>query len=211
LTTFKQTLALDDAEDAGFKFKKGSSRYLIIACVIFYDPLDAEYASSGIQAFRRSLGWKDAHEFKFNKNNRKDRLAFLNEVKEYNFRIRVIIVDKMALAEKNLSKDSKTFYLSTIRDVLMRIDKMENAKVIIDGDNQKGHSQIVNLYLRRSLNTEKQRMRKFQAADSTREGLVQLADMVAGSIYRSLQPDKTDCYDYLSLIETKIEDLWLYP
>ena len=211
MTTQKQTLALDDAGDAGFKFKKGSSRYLVIACVIFDDPLDAEFANAGIKVFRHSLGWKDTHEFKFNKNSRKERLAFLNEVKKFDFKIRAIIVDKMALAGKSLRIDSKSFYLSVIKDVLMRFDRMENAKVIIDGDDQKEHSKRVCLYLRQSLNTEKQRMRKFQAADSTKEGLVQLADMVAGSIYRSLQPEKTDCDDYLSIIENKIEDLLLYP
>jgi hypothetical protein len=212
LPALKQTIVLDDAGDAGFKFRQGSSRYLVIACVVFDDPLDAEYASVVIRMFRRSLGWKDTHEFKFNKNRRKDKLAFLSEIKKCNFKIRAIVVDKMAVSERSQGTSSREFYLSVIRDVLVRFaDRMENAKIIIDGDDLKQQAQRVRLYLRRALNTNKQKMRTFQPADSVKEGLVQLADMVAGSIYRSLQPDKTDHDDCLSIIENKVEDLWLYP
>jgi hypothetical protein len=203
---------LDDAGDAGFKFRKGSSRYFVIACIMFDDSLEVEYASVGLRVFRRSLGWKDTHEFKFNKNHRKDKLAFLHEANRYDFKIRAVIVDKTTLDKEEMKKSKKVFYLSVVRDVLLRFgDRLDDAKVYLDGDDIKGQTQKTRVFLRQALNADKKRMRKFEAADSVKEGLIQLADMVAGSIYRSLQPDKTDCNDYLSVIESKIEDLWHIP
>lgn len=179
---------------------------------MFDDSLEVEYASVGLRVFRRSLGWKDTHEFKFNKNHRKDKLAFLHEANRYDFKIRAVIVDKTTLDKEEMKKSKKVFYLSVVRDVLLRFgDRLDDAKVYLDGDDIKGQTQKTRVFLRQALNADKKRMRKFEAADSVKEGLIQLADMVAGSIYRSLQPDKTDCNDYLSVIESKIEDLWHIP
>ncbi|MDR1184641.1 MAG: DUF3800 domain-containing protein [Coriobacteriales bacterium] len=212
MTAAKQYIFQDDAGDAGFKFKRGSSRYFVIACVIFDDPLDVEFASVGIRMFRRSLGWKDTHEFKFNKNCREDRTAFLKAVQNYNFKVRAIVIDKTLITDERLRKNGKLFYLTAIRDVLDHFgDRMDDAKVILDGEDVKGQTQKVRAFLRHALNTDKKRMRDFKPADSVKEVLVQLADMVAGSIYRSLQPDKTDFNDYLPLIESKIEDIWNCP
>jgi hypothetical protein len=71
---------IDDSGDAGFKLDKGSSKHFVIACVIFDDNLDAEEAALKIKRLRRSLNWRDDHEFKFNKASKTIRLAFLNEV-----------------------------------------------------------------------------------------------------------------------------------
>jgi hypothetical protein len=87
---------------------------------------------------------------------------------------------------------------------------VDNAKILLDGQNVRGYTQGLRTFLRQSLNSSKQRMRKFESVDSAKEVLVQLADMVAGSLYRSLQEDKTDRNEYRSLIEPKIEDLWFY-
>ena len=57
---------IDDAGDPGFKIEKGSSRFFVIACVIFVDNLDAEETALKIKRLRRTLKWADNHEFKFN-------------------------------------------------------------------------------------------------------------------------------------------------
>ena len=43
--------------------------------------------------------------------------------------------------------------------------------------------------------------------DSQDSALIQLADMVAGSVNRSLQTYKTDSQDYLGLLHGKIESI----
>jgi hypothetical protein len=57
---------IDDSGDPGFKLDKGSSRYFVVACVIFDDNLDAEEAALKIKRLRRTLGWRNEQEFKFN-------------------------------------------------------------------------------------------------------------------------------------------------
>jgi hypothetical protein len=34
------------------------------------------------------------------------------------------------------------------------------------------------------------------------------ADLIASSIYRSLQTDKTDSQDYISILNQRIEEIW---
>lgn len=77
---------IDDSGDAGFKLDRDSSKHFVIACVIFDDNLDAEEAALKIKWLRRSLKWRNDHEFKFNKTNKQIRLAFLDEIKGCNFR-----------------------------------------------------------------------------------------------------------------------------
>jgi hypothetical protein len=67
---------IDDSGDPGFKFDKGSSTHFVIACIVFDDNLDAEETALKIKRLRRSLGWRDDHEFKFNKASKDIRLAF---------------------------------------------------------------------------------------------------------------------------------------
>jgi hypothetical protein len=50
----------------------------------------------------------------------------------------------------------------------------------------------------------------FDVVDSKKDDLVQLADLVVGSIYRSLQTDKTDRLDYLNIIRKRIDDIWYF-
>ena len=58
------------------------------------------------------------------------------------------------------------------------------------------------------MNKKSHRLYEFKLVDSKADGLIQLADMVVGSIYRSLQKEKSDSNDYLPLIRKKLDDLW---
>ena len=53
---------------------------------------------------------------------------------------------------------------------------------------------------------------KVKFVDSKTDNLIQLADLVAGSILRSTQPDKTDSGDYLDILKkhNKIDDIWYF-
>ena len=61
---------IDDSGDPGFNFKKGSSRFFIIAAVIFNDELEAEKTAVSIKELRRKLNFPDDVEFKFNKSRK---------------------------------------------------------------------------------------------------------------------------------------------
>jgi len=65
---------IDDSGDPGFKLDKGSTKYFIIAMVIFDDDLEAEKTAVAIKEFRRELKWPDYREFRFYKLSRDIRL-----------------------------------------------------------------------------------------------------------------------------------------
>jgi hypothetical protein len=113
---------IDDAGDAGFKLEKGSSKHFVIACVIFDDNLDAEETALKIKRLRRSLKWRDDHEFKFNKASKLVRLTFLSEVKSCNFRVRAIVADKEVIRSPELKANNTKFYNYMIKEVLSKSD-----------------------------------------------------------------------------------------
>jgi hypothetical protein len=65
-----QLVFIDDAGDPGFKTESGSSKYFVIACVIFDDNLIAEETSLAMKKHRRTIGWRDEQEFKFSKTKK---------------------------------------------------------------------------------------------------------------------------------------------
>lgn len=211
MTKSKQFIFIDDAGDAGFKFKQGSSRYFVIACVVFSSKSDAEYAGANIKVLRRKLNWKPDHEFKFNKNRREHKIAFLSEMKKHDFTIRAIVVDKTKIHDRALFDNSNKFYLFIIREVLDKFGaELKNARICLDGKGDKEYRRAAATYFRQELNKKSHRLHEFKLVDSKTDGLIQLADMIAGSIYRSLQKEKSDSNDYLPLIRKKLDDLWFY-
>ena len=85
---------IDDSGDPGFKVERGSSPVFVIACVIFDDELEAEKTAVAIKELRRKLKKSDFFEFKFNKGSREIRVAFLECVRSFGFRVRAIVFNK---------------------------------------------------------------------------------------------------------------------
>ena len=107
-TQNSQTLVfIDDSGDAGFKFERGSSKIFVIAAVIFDDPLEAEKVAVAIKEFRRSIGFPDTMEFKFNKSNKKVRLGFMNTINVFAFKVRTLVIDKTILHSDELKNDNR--------------------------------------------------------------------------------------------------------
>ncbi|MBI2008157.1 DUF3800 domain-containing protein, partial [Candidatus Amesbacteria bacterium] len=109
---------IDDSGDPGFKVKKGSSPVFVIACVIFDDELEAERSAVTIKRFRRNLKKSDRFEFKFNKGNRETRIAFLECIRGFNFRVRAIVFDKSKIRSDELKSSKQSFYSYAIKMVL---------------------------------------------------------------------------------------------
>jgi hypothetical protein len=91
---------IDESGDPGFKTQKGSSSHFVIALVIFQEELSAEETALIIKKLRKELGHTKKFEFKFNKSNQTHRVAFLQAVKDCEFRIRAIIFEKEKLYSK---------------------------------------------------------------------------------------------------------------
>jgi hypothetical protein len=208
----KQFVFIDDSGDPGFKLGLGSSSHFVIACVIFNDPLDAEEAALTIKKFRRDLGWRQDREFKFNKTKKSITKDLLDAVCSSDFSVRAICIDKSVIRSHEMKTKQDSFYNYAIKEVLSKSTKLSEASVKLDGHAGRAYKKSAITYLRREVNARSKKIAKVKFVDSKTDNLVQLADLVAGSILRSTQSDKSDKNVYLGLLtkRKKIEDIWYF-
>lgn len=201
---------IDDSGDPGFKIRKGSSKIFVISLIIFRDNLEAEKASLAIKQLRRTLKMSDFAEFKFNKSSRKVKNAFIDSVKPFNFKIRAIVVNKNIIHSAQLKTHKENFYNYMIMQVIKKSQSIKKAKLKFDKRGEKEIRNQLRVYLSRELNNrERNIFIDLKFVDSRQNTLIQLADMVAGSIFSFYtNKDKT----YLKKLKTasKVEDVWIF-
>ncbi len=203
---------IDDSGDPGFKIEKGSTPYFVISMVIFDDNLEAEKTAVAIKELKREIKFSDNTEFRFFKTSKNNRIKFLNSVNSFKFRIRCLVVDKSLIKSKELKDNKNSFYSYFIKEVLRNNnDTILNAKIKIDGSGDRIFRKNFLTYLKKELNSkDKTIMKKCRMLDSRKDVLIQLADMIAGSINRFYNKDKKDHKIYKSIIKNHIEDEWQF-
>jgi len=85
---------VDESGDTGLKIEKGSSRYFIIALVLFEENEEAEACDERIKLLRRELHLPEYFEFKFSKLRKEQRIKFFEAVLPYSFFYFGIVIDK---------------------------------------------------------------------------------------------------------------------
>lgn len=201
----KQLVFIDDSGDPGFK--SASSDNFVMAAALFIDPEVAESVMHEIEDYRKSLGWKYNHEFKFTKNPKNVVAEMLRRINDYDFKVYAVYIEKKDFREITPAMvpffDREKLYNWTIKELLREIP-LETAKITIDGRSTKQHKKDTATYLRREVNGDNSKKLEFKFDDSVTTDLLQLADLIVGSINRSLQPDKTDSKAYISIFKDKI-------
>jgi hypothetical protein len=203
---------IDDSGDAGFKLEKGSTPFFVISCVIFDDDLEALKVKVAIKEYRRQLKFPDTVEFKFYKSSDDVRKLFLETVNPFVFRVRTIVVDKSKVRSRELINNKNSFYSYVIKMVLQHSNNtILNAKIRIDGSGDRVFKKSFLTYLRKQLNSkQKMIIKNCKFVDSKSDELIQLADMVAGSIRRSYDKTKIHNVDYKKIIKKHLEDEWQF-
>jgi len=203
---------LDDSGDPGFKVRKGSSACFVIALVVFDDNLEAETCAVAIKKLRRELGLSDHFEFKFSKCCDAFRTQFLSHVASYKFRVRAIVMRKDDIYSQELRHSKESFYRYSIRMVLQHsFGTIKKARLKMDGHEDRQFRRELHSYLRTQLHTTRDGepiLEDIRIVDSKNNVLIQLADMVAGTIRRHAEQQKKDAIQYRALIEKRIEDVW---
>ncbi|MCJ7740950.1 DUF3800 domain-containing protein [Candidatus Microgenomates bacterium] len=201
---------IDDSGDPSFALDKGASKIFVIACIVFNDELEAEKTAVAIKDLRRKLGFSDRVEFKFSGSSKKTRLAFLETIKIFKFHIRAIVVNKTKIKSPHLKNNKESFYSYSIKTVLQYSKKtIMDAKIKIDGSGDRLFRRQFLTYLRKELNApDRKIIKQVRLVDSHTNVLIQLADMIAGTIRRYKEKEKTDRQFYWNLICRKIEDCW---
>ncbi len=203
---------IDDSGDPGFKINKGSTRFFVIALVIFNDDLEAEKVAVCIKDLKRKLGFPDDLEFKFNKSSKETRESFLRVVNSFDFKVRNIVFDKTKIKSTELKNNKNSFYSYAIKMVLKHSRNfIIQAKVKIDGSGDRVFRKNFLTYLRRELSTaEKPILKHCKIVDSKGNVLIQMADMVAGTIRRSYDDSRGDAKIYKAIIKKHIQDEWQF-
>jgi hypothetical protein len=199
---------IDDAGDPGFKFERGSVRFFVIACIVFDDLSQAEAVAEVLRQFKTDRSWSIDYELKFNKLRKDIVKEVLEAVCPFEFRIRAIVVDKLRVVNHEMRSKPGAFYNYVVKEVLARDDALENTKVRLDGKAGKKYKRQTIAYFRKAVNKRDYKIADFDYADSKKTDLVQLADLVAGSIYRSMQTDMTDHADYLKILKPRVDEIW---
>ena len=203
---------LDDSGDPGFKVDKGSTPCFVIALVIFDDDLEAERCAVRIKELRRSLHLSDSYEFRFNGCSREIRLAFLAAVARFQFRVRAIVMDKSRIYGRELRSSKESFYRYAVKTVLKHNQgRIRNARLKIDGHGDREFRRELRAYLSREVQAkdgDPPVIRDLKIVDSSRNVLIQLADMVAGTLRRHADGLKDDRELYRKAIAKRLEDVW---
>jgi len=180
--------------------------------VIFKDELEAEKTAVAIKEFRRSLKFPDEMEFKFHKSSSKIKEQFLKIINKFDFSVRYLVVDKRIIRSQELKSNKNSFYSYAIKMVLQYSnDEILDAKIKIDGSGDRVFRRNFITYLRKHLNSEQRKiMKNCKLVDSKENVLIQMADMIAGSIHRFYDKTKKDYEKFKAVINRHITDEWRF-
>jgi len=200
------TFASDESGDASFNFEKGASRYFVIAAIATPEPNGLR---SELESLRQDLGLANKYEFGFHKiaSDKLRNKAFV-ALTQMDFEAWAILVDKAQLVEAFKGMSGLDFYLYFVAELIRIIpdEKRFDATLILD---EFGHPAQTKEELKRILKNRmiKHGFRRISMRRSQSEPLIQIADLIAGAIWRRDTRNDTGAYE---LIKRKIVELAEY-
>ena len=194
---------VDESGDPGLKLDQGSSKYFIVTIVLFEEDEEAEAAELRINLLRRELRLASNFEFHFSENKATIRTAFLKAIEPYNFFYFGIVINKEKLYGEGF-KFKEPFYKYACGLVFENAKQyLYQATVIFDGSGSKDFRRQLHRYLKRKINHKDRRysyIKKVKIQDSSRNNLIQMADMICGAIRRSFRSDAKQDQQYRDII-----------
>ncbi len=203
---------IDESGDPGFKTINGASRYFVIAMVIFEENSSAYKIKQKFDGYRKLLGWQQSSELKFSKLSYQRRLLLLDQITDCNFKIRALIIDKDKIRSDFLRSNRQKFYNYILKQLLEKsMTYLIGSKIFVDGSGTKNIRKELQNYIKRSLfSTENSKMAQIRFVDSKGNNLIQLADLVAGSIRKSCENKNKNDQEYLNKLKKQVENIWFF-
>lgn len=194
-------LFIDESGDPGLRIEAGSSKYFIVALVGFEGYEDALAADDRISLLRKEQRLPDDFEFHFNKMKPAYRRMFLEAVAPYNFFYFGLVIDKTKLtgSEFQIKESLYEYACGLIFDKAK--PRLGDAIVVIDESGSKNLGRELKSYLVHRLKDRSGKclIKRVRTQNSTKNNLLQLADMVVGAMARSFS-GKKDAREYRKLI-----------
>jgi hypothetical protein len=201
------TFAGDESGDVSFNFGKGASRYFVLAVIGTSQP---QALRQTLENVRHDLHLPAHYEFGFNAMGSSSRLRrkVFTALQHADFEAWAIVVDKTTLPEPFRLMRRLDFYLLFVTELLEIIPEelREGATLMLD---EFGGEPDVSLELRRFMK-QRNLHRHFSRVLTKRsksEPLIQIADLVAGSIFRRDAHDEAEAFE---MIEGKVREVLDY-
>jgi len=188
---------VDESGDTGRKILNRSSRYFVIAVVIFHNNEDALACEYAIQRLRHSLGLPARYEFHYAQNHRRIKEAFLEAVASHRFGYYTFAVDKGTTNTFRLrTAFSEGMYKFAARRVfeIAKPCLTQKISVIIDEIGGKRFRNDLVAHLRSHITDDAGNtlIGDVKIHRSSGNELIQLADYVAGITNRSLRGSRQE-------------------
>ena len=192
----------DESGDLGNPDIEGSSSHFVVVMVIVSNEEDVKRIAAAIQRFQKTHRIHKS-EMKFYQSKETLCIQFLKMISQFSFRVKVMIIDKRKVAQL------ATHQHIHVAELLARHALyLQNIRLRIDGTLSKKYEAKARKALRQVNRKMPRTIKNIKFVDSKTDELIQLADMIAGAIFRSTQSDKKDQYTYIKLIKDKIDDIY---
>ncbi|MFZ5909286.1 MAG: DUF3800 domain-containing protein [Chloroflexota bacterium] len=200
------TFTADESGDTSLKFEKGASRYFVISVIATQFP---DSLRSFLEDLRKELDLTNHYEFGFHKlASKKLRKKIFTALSGADFEAWAILVDKTTLGEELRSMAGLERYLFFVAELIKTIpaEKRAGGTLILDefGYPMKTKDELKRILKARSI---VHGFRRISIRRSQSEPLIQIADLVAGAIWRRDTNNDTGAYE---IIEPKIRKLVEY-
>jgi hypothetical protein len=201
------TFAGDEAGDVSLNFEKGASRYFVVVVIATSEP---DALRELLENIRKENRLSPSHEFGFhNISSAQFRQRIFTTLRSANFEAWALIVDKTTLPETfRLFMSGLDLYTFFVSEVVERIppEKRAGATLILDEFGYPEHTreEIKRMFKKRNI---KHGFNRISMRRSKQEALIQIADLIAGSILRRDAHNQSESYD---MIAGKIVELIEY-
>lgn len=203
---------IDESGYTGLNIQKGATKNFIIIMVVFEENDEALSCDQRISLLRKELHVRDNFEFHFYKNSDRVRDIFFHAVLPYQFFYYGIVINKLKLFGEGF-KNKESFYKYACGLLFENAkEKLEGATVIIDESGRKLFKYQLSQYLKSKVNNNnKNCIKKVKMQDSKGNNLLQLVDMVAGAVNRSLNEKKENRNNFRDIIKAREMYVQIWP
>ncbi len=204
--TITFTFAGDKSGDASLNFAKGASQYFVVTMISTKSPDDLRKT---LEKLRVTSGLPERYEFSYHRlSSTQLRNRVFSTLSNADFDIWAILVDKASLPEAFKAMSGLDFYLFFVSELIRQIpdQKREGGTLILDefGYPDQTKDELKRIMKARNISHG---FRRISIRRSKSKSLIQIADLIAGAIWKRDTRNDTGAYE---MIERKIKKLVEY-
>lgn len=203
---------IDESGDTGLRVDKGASKFFVICMIVFEENDEANACDQRVELLRRELNLSPDFEFHFHRNSNRIRESFLKAVIPYQFFYYGVVINKTKLFGEGF-KNKESFYKYASGLLFENAkEKLDEATIIVDRSGHGLFKYQLASYLKKKINTiDCRHIKKVKTQRSKNNNLLQMADMITGSVSRSYESRKKDSQKFRRLLKPREIYVQIWP